>query len=300
LDYADDTENYEIPNIYFYFRFSKLEDTNTTEDLEADYWTKMRINSTFQKLLESQNYFEGRVWTTYVFKNNSIVTMVHTLEAVNIVFEDEWVVGDYFYGGIQLKLSNPSFDFVEWISDIVFTNNVDENVLLSHYSITINREYSPLDWLDTISFGYLNDGWKLFEIHYTEMVTHKLEDSNSIGRRRHSDRVSTFEFSQDEVIWHEEPALNFLKEWENTTGFMITLVPTLKIEHWEEYIEYDRWDWVAAMGGMLSLLSVVFFFVARYIAVRFSKSSMGILPHMSLVFDNYERIHMTMLESESI
>jgi len=70
------------------------------------------------------------------------------------------------------------------------------------------------------------------------------------------------------------------------------LTPDLKIEHWKEYLEYGVWDWVAAMGGIYSLVSVLYITVANRIAVHCGSLSMGILPAMSGVSRNVEEIRL--------
>jgi len=73
-------------------------------------------------------------------------------------------------------------------------------------------------------------------------------------------------------------------------GVEVRLVPDLKIEHWKEYITYGVGDWVAAMGGIFSLVSVIYFWVATLIAVCSGSLSKGILPAMPDVYRNVEEI----------
>jgi len=73
-------------------------------------------------------------------------------------------------------------------------------------------------------------------------------------------------------------------------GGTVRLTPDWKIEHWKEYVEYGYRDWVAAMGGIFSLVSVIYFGVANRIAVHSGSLSMGILPAMSGVSRNVEEI----------
>jgi len=73
-------------------------------------------------------------------------------------------------------------------------------------------------------------------------------------------------------------------------SFSVEFLPDLKIEHWQEYVEYGYWDWIGAMGGIFSLLYVVYFVVGKYIAVYSGSEDLGILPAMSNVFRNQEDI----------
>jgi len=65
------------------------------------------------------------------------------------------------------------------------------------------------------------------------------------------------------------------------------------IDHWKEYVEYDILDWLSAMGGMINLASLLFFWGAYYLALLFGESfTMGILPEFSFVFHNLENIRL--------
>merc|ERR1719382_2092415 len=61
------------------------------------------------------------------------------------------------------------------------------------------------------------------------------------------------------------------------------------IDHWKEYVDYDYLDWLSAMGGVINLASMFFFWGAYYIAHIFGDDfTMGILPEFSFVFHNLE------------
>jgi len=65
----------------------------------------------------------------------------------------------------------------------------------------------------------------------------------------------------------------------------------LMVEHWKEYVDFSYYDWFFAMGGMLSICTVCFFFIAHIIATKWSDShSIGILPGLSVGFRNLETI----------
>lgn len=70
------------------------------------------------------------------------------------------------------------------------------------------------------------------------------------------------------------------------------LVPDLRLETWSEYVEYGFEDWVFAMGGLLSWISIVFFWGAYYIVkcIDGNTWTMGITPIMSFTFNNIEEI----------
>lgn len=71
------------------------------------------------------------------------------------------------------------------------------------------------------------------------------------------------------------------------------------VETWEEYVEFSYIDWIFAMGGMLSLLTFWYFFIAYHIArVLSNDGSLGILPGLSKVFRNLEMLSIIKKELE--
>jgi len=64
-----------------------------------------------------------------------------------------------------------------------------------------------------------------------------------------------------------------------------------KVEYWEEYVDYTLEDAIAALGGILTILSTFFFWLAFVIAtsLRTNPWQMGILPQLSFVFANLEK-----------
>jgi len=123
-----------------------------------------------------------------------------------------------------------------------------------------------------------DDGW-IYQIVFKEIVTKKLEGS----------KIVTIE---NELIALYE---------ENVPGRILLIIsPDPKIEHWKEYLEYGVWDWVAAMGGIYSLVSVLYLWVADRIAAYSGSLSMGILPAMSGVSKNVEEIRIIKSRLEEI
>jgi len=108
------------------------------------------------------------------------------------------------------------------------------------------------------------------EIGYKEIVTEKLDGSK--------------------IVTIETELIALYEQNYGSGEFIIDLTPHLKIEHWKEYLEYGVWDWVAAMGGIYSIVSVTYLLVANRIAVHSGSMSMGILPAMSGVSKNVEEI----------
>jgi len=94
---------------------------------------------------------------------------------------------------------------------------------------------------DAVWINY-NLKWLHWNIGYKERVTHTLENK----------KIRTIE--SELLMFYEMPY---------EYGFSVELLPDLKIEHWEEYVEYGYWDWIGAMGGIFSLLYVVYFVVGK-------------------------------------
>jgi len=65
-----------------------------------------------------------------------------------------------------------------------------------------------------------------------------------------------------------------------------------EVSFWEEYHDYTLEDAVSSLGGILNIVTFAYFWVAYYIAVNLGHHSyeMGILPEMSFVFSNLEKI----------
>jgi len=90
------------------------------------------------------------------------------------------------------------------------------------------------------------------------------------------------------AIWLKENKVNTDSKLGRVS---ILLQGNLVVEHWEEYVEYDYIDWLAGMGGIMSIGSTIFFWGAYKLAVILEgRSSMGILPQISVVFRNAEII----------
>jgi len=62
------------------------------------------------------------------------------------------------------------------------------------------------------------------------------------------------------------------------------------VEHWQEYVYYTYYDMISDLGGIMNIGTTVFFWSAYYMALVLEEQSMGILPAMSFIFNNYEAI----------
>jgi len=131
------------------------------------------------------------------------------------------------------------------------------------------------------SFNYIwalqNGTRTFFRYSYKEMKVNLINGDETY--------VVVDDFTVSDGGWFRE---SFWKKDMVTTQ----LVPDLRIETWREYVEYGFEDWVFAMGGLLSWISIVFFWGAYYIVKCFDGNAwaMGITPIMSFTFSNVEEI----------
>jgi len=208
-------------------------------------------------------------------------------------------VGDYgFYGSFRLKVTPPRAGAGIWEAFIrVRDLNTSSNILIQDFEVAIFRELEGRynqHYLNTykIKLDYHHNQntrytWYPYKIAYKETVNHMLN-----GEKTHTFESDIVNFDYD---YYYGTGLDFSENYDDhdsdlENGFVVVLAPDLAIGHWEEYIEYGVWDWIAAMGGLLSLTAIVYYWVAHKIAKLAGGMSMGILPGMSFVFSNMEEI----------
>jgi len=126
----------------------------------------------------------------------------------------------------------------------------------------------------SMHLSFYNDETAIVSFDYAENVIETLEDGT----------IYEFVTSINEVYLPSDPTTDFNVE------VHITMHP--EVSYWQEYIDYTPEDALSSLGGLLTLLSVAYFWVAYYIAVHLGRRSweMGILPEMSFVFSNLEKI----------
>jgi len=126
----------------------------------------------------------------------------------------------------------------------------------------------------SMHLSFYPDETAVVSFDYAENVIETLEDGT----------IYEFVTSINEVYLPSDPTTDFNVE------VHITMHP--EVSYWQEYIDYTPEDALSSLGGLLTLLSVAYFWVAYYIAIYLGRHSweMGILPEMSFVFSNLEKI----------
>jgi len=136
---------------------------------------------------------------------------------------------------------------------------------------------------DDISAGSFKSMHLSFLPHETAVVSFDYSE-NVIERYEDGTIIHGFFSSINEMYRPSDPDANFNVE------VFITMHP--EVSYWQEYRNYTPEDALSSLGGLLTLISIVYFWVAYYIAVYLGRHSyeMGILPEMSFVFSNLEKI----------
>jgi len=304
---------YDMPYVYIFFWASYVGydydydydyyydynyDYHNSYDYDYDYYHPLpeeMINDTLAKLLESQQNFNDLVTIWYYKTDYKGVSNVTVVEEVVVGHVEETITNNGFDGYFRLKLPTPTAGLGMWETAIRVrcdSLTLNDSWSISNFFVKVDRQLNPgLYYQSGIFLNYQQyqheDVWYLYNIGYKETVKHKLN----------GDVIHTIE---DELIWdynyleyegeYYDYYYDLTLNYNDTRGFMVRLAPDLKIEHWEEFVEYGVWDWIAAMGGVLSITSMVYFWVGYRIAKYSGSTSLGILPAMSFVFTNLEDI----------
>jgi len=272
VDYTTGEVNYEMPNIYFEV-YIYIE--NVTED-------EVNVTDLLNQIVKSQNDFNNSVSILSADGELEVLDVVASTTASDLVGSVGEGVG--FWGWIKLELSDPNPSPGEWNTILL----IDVSVMdVEHLLVTIGRDdnvYSEglpvaLNWYE-VDDGNVN----VFLFEYTEIVTHKYH--------------SNTEYYDFDISWSQTTSsLDFLLELHGvvaeSSDIILVFTPDLKIEHWNEYVTFGYWNWLTAMGGLLTIAGVVFFKVSFQLAKRGENgSSMGILPFLSSNFSTYENVHL--------
>jgi len=96
------------------------------------------------------------------------------------------------------------------------------------------------------------------------------------------------------TVYEFVTSINEIQVPSSTTDFNVELWITMHpvVSYWQEYEEFSAQDVLSSLGGVFSVVSLVYFWVAYYIAYTLGHHSyhMGILPFMSFTFSNLEYI----------
>jgi len=276
VDYrgSQSDNQYEMPYIYFYFIC--LTDSN---------WSYEKINETLAYQLKTLNYFENSTEITYMDDDlNYLTKALPTVEA-KAFYEEAWVFGQAFLGYFRLKLADPdpslgSFQYRISIRPETMTR--DWTLFVDGFYVSVARDMSVMNWEKTIHVSIdkaITRGSKIMAtIDYDERVVRTWQNGY----------INYFTSS---LGWYyENENDSYLADME--AGVLeLTFRGNLMIDYWQEYVAYGYYDWLSGMGGMLSISSIIFFWVAYYLSLVFGeKNTMGILPGISFVFNNLETI----------
>jgi len=283
VDYRDSQSDkqYEMPYIYLYFMcFTQSQFANP--DLQ---WSHEEINETLAYLLETQNYFENTAEITYMDEDLNIENRALPTVEAEAFYEEAWMFGQMFLGYFRLKLADPdpslgSFQYLISINTEALTRGW--TLWVDGFYVSVAREMSVMNWEKTIHVSIdkaIARGSKIrATVDYDERVVRTWQNGY----------INYFTSS---LGWYyEEENDNYTADRE-PGELELTFRGNLMIDYWEEYVAYGYYDWLSGMGGMLSISSIIFFWVAYYLAVIFGeKNTMGILPGISFVFSNLETI----------
>lgn len=201
-------------------------------------------------------------------------------------------VENLFMGYIGFKPEDPdpgslwtcSLEF----SPIGITSQFETPLFVGQYILRMNNDDNP-DFLTDFTQGVefeigsilQENRTNVFEVVYEETVV-KLYQMNI----PFISGPEVLQYTYDVEIEEEkfDPDLYYT---------VISISPDMPVEEWEEYLEYSYLNWVASMGGFLSVLSLQYFWVAALLIKWYgeNKWDMGILPMMSHVFINREILY---------
>jgi len=237
------------------------------------------LNRTLDNLLKSQNYFNSTNMT-YVTREDYTSESFPIEEAKAFCMEgsiEPWGCFGYF----RIKPSSLS------------TNGYFQ------VHLPLNIKALTLDWTIWVYGLWLSVEKQIANQYWGDWVYVSVDDALTTNLSY----VSHIDF-QERVIrkWNNEDAHIFSTSFEwygpmnparfKKSGWIdFVFRGNLMVEHWAEYVEYGYFDWLSNMGGIISISSILFLWGAYYIAVLSGETShMGILPQISFIFANFEKI----------
>lgn len=280
---GDVTEQYEMPDVNVFFSVSpKNESTN---------WTTEMIDRTFSDMLESQD-FNSTAGISYLTPELDFIDDSLYCENVVIIFQgkkEDNSINGYF----KITLSNPDPALGSFYFRILFDTDaltLNNTINVGGFWLSVDRHNSKLS-LGNLAYTPAyeeSDTTVIHVVDYTESVHYRYKNS-----------TPTYYF-ETSAAWEQGPDPEYILDH---AGVWIFLRGSLLVEYWREYVGFSYYDWFAAMGGLLSICTVGFFFVAHHIAKKLSVGhSIGILPELSVGFRNLEMLSWlrTQLEMRNI
>jgi len=272
---AENSPPYESPYIYLCFY--------VVNDTQFSNWS---LNETLESLMWSQNYFEDNISITYIDSARNIRDEELPIEEANVFYLEDSLSSKGFYGYFRLKPANPN-------SDIYF-----------EFHVPINIQRLTMNWKREVDGLWISIAREMVPHYWGELVEVPIGDMIGVSAvyaniNYHEEVTRTWTNENVHYIFstleHYEVDTVDTNNWRDAGWVEITLRPSMMIEYWGEYVDYDYYDWLAGMGGMISIASTVFFWGAYHLSMRFGdKNTMGILPGMSMIFENFENIHLLM------
>jgi len=271
VNYYENQEEqiYEMPYISLYFFLWDWE--------KKPLFSNEVRNDTMQKILESQKSF-NLTSITYVSRENYLWEELLPIEEATASCLEGSILSYGCFGYLRLKPS-----------DLKTTNSYFEvRVPLNIHALGSTIGFTGLwvsvekhiatrywgDWVYVSADNVLRTNLSHMSIiDYQERIVHKLNNEDD-------------HLFSTSLEWYDQVVSE--GGWLN-----LTFKGNLMVEHWAEYVEYGYFDCFSGMCGIISMSSIPFLWGAYYLAVFFGdKKHMGILPQISFIFDNFERIHL--------
>jgi len=291
IDYGEYGSNvqYDMPSVYihFYVDFSNISYDGDLGKYE-NYWSEDLISDTLTQLLKSQNNFTESVTIIHWLHNYTTLSHEVDVEEAIVDYEKNWVYQDGLWAYFKLNLKSPAAGLGTWMTEVAVRCdlfNIDTSLPpIWGFNVYVEREFSVDQWSDAIFLDRgVEHSWHYYQIDIQERVTHNLDDTivSTIENELVNDGyMDGYDLDGVDYMGDYDHGGNYSDSW----GFVVGFKPGLVVEHWGEYVQYGIWDWVAAMGGVFSLISIIYFRVAYHIAVKSGGTSMGILPVMSFIY----------------
>jgi len=301
-DYNYDYHDYDYD--YHDYDYDYL-DSNISYDYDTNdspSYSEEMITDVLSRVLESQKNFSESIITTIWLQNLTVLHEDVGVQEAVVDYERSWVRKNGVWAYFKLKLKPPAPGLGKWETSVQIRCDLFhyDNSLppISEFDVFIEREdFSEDQQSDMVYLPYWPPEhlWWTYLVKYREIVTHMVDHTT----------VSEIEIELEEswdgmdYWWYlEENALGdyaygdmmYGQDPDYTYGLIVTFKPDLVVEHWEEYVQYGYWDWVAGMGGVLSIFMLIFFKAASWIAKYMGKNSLGILPPISAAYKHEEEI----------
>jgi len=281
IDYSSSSEQYyKMP--YLWLQFFLHPENEIGND-------GANVNEVIAQVMKSSFIGESRV--TYLRSNFSWA--IHNQEIVVAVGNYTGSSSDGIGVLVKLGLADPGALMADW--QTVLQVNILALTLNGTYSVrylktkvgrTMETDWSQYEFInydENWSSFDSDESHQLFFIEYNEKVTKKYSNSEEVSR---------IESRLAQTVWTTVQDSYSRSMIEVDKGDLLFLFkPDLSVDHWMEYVAFGYWDWITGMGGIFSLVSTLFFWLAYYLGrLCGSEGSVGILPEMSFTFANLEMI----------